>query len=306
MKRTLLLVVCGCLSIFPTFAANGFTETIYQSYNPADGLFDLTQSIGYVQPDPSKFGPGPYPVFIYVPGTYEGYEDPLAQLFVTSMVKRGFLSASVAYSNNSLAQSCPLYKPKAQGIFDSTRSTSATATVCSLSSADCSKGIVTSGISQGGFIAVMAKNYDPRVQAVYALSMSDYAQNAHEPFACVDKQNTSIPANRVTIVNGISDPAFTGQQPVQNVSGFTCPDGSYQCWSPDNSGAGWYVVQNWQVVSGKADHCYFMDGNKTSVGCVGIGDPNWLPPAAENWSFASNMAWLASMGTSRTWSQDGY
>ena len=81
------------------------------------------------------------------------------------------------------------------------------------------------------------------------------------------------------------------------------PAGSYQCWSPDNSGAGW---QDWQVVSGKADHCYFMDGNKASVGCVGIGDPNWLPPAAENWSFASNMAWLASMGTSRTCSQDGY
>jgi hypothetical protein len=151
---------------------------------------------------------------------------------------------------------------------------------------------VTSGISQGGFLAVMAKNYDPRVQAVYALSMSDYAQNAHEPFACVDKQNTSIPANRVTIVNGISDPAFTGQQPVQNVSGFTCPAGSYQCWSPDNSGAGWYIVQNWQVVSGKADHCYFMDGNNASVGCVGIGDPIGCRPRRR--TGLSHRTWLGS------------
>ena len=308
MKRALLLATCAGWSIVSAFGAknSNFTEVSYQSFNPNTGQFNLTQSIGYILPDPSRFGPGPYPVFIYVPGTYEQYEDLLAEGFVTSMLNNGFIAATVQYSNTNLTQACSIYKPRAQGIFDSTRSTSATNVLCSLPSANCSAGIATSGISMGGFLAVMAKNYDARVQAVYALSMSEYAENIGEPFPCVAKQNTAIPANRLMIVNGVSDPAFGDQQGLMSASGFSCPNGTYQCWSPDGSGAGWYLVQNWQVTSGVADHCYFIDGNKSKIGCVGMGDPNWLPPAAENWSFGPNMTWLSTMGTSRVWSQDGY
>jgi len=155
-------------------------------------------------------------------------------------------------------------------------------------------------------MAVLARNYAPNVKAVYALSVSDYAQNIGESFAaCIDKSVTAIPANRLMIVNGVSDTIFGGQQPMENVSGYTCPSGSVQCWSPDGNGAGWYNVQNSEVKDGLADHCYFMVAN-TQSDCAGVGDPGWLPPAANNWSLKTNLDWLATLGAKRVFSPTEY
>jgi dienelactone hydrolase len=308
MKKALWLIVS--LSVYPglqTARSKATTiTTTYQSYNPTTGNFDLTQSIAYQLPNSTKFGPGPYPVFIYAPGTYETYTDPLAMEFVASMAARGFLAATVQYNNNETVQTCSNYTPRAQGIYDVNRSTSAAGVLCSLSHANCSKGIVTSGISQGGFMVVLAANYNPNVKAVYALSMSDFAQNENLSYPCVDKQNTVIPANRLTIVNGAADPFFGGQQPLENVSGYTCANGSQQCWSPDGAGAGWYIVQNSQNKNGISGHCYFLDvsGNNPTA-CFGVGDPSWLPPAAYNWSLNPNLDWLATFGTHRNFSSNG-
>jgi hypothetical protein len=308
MKRALWLIVS--LSVYSGLQAAGnkatTITTTYQSYNPNTGNFDLTQSIAYQLPNSSRFGPGPYPVFIYAPGTYETYTDPLSMEFVAAMAARGFLAATVQYDNNEAVQLCSTYTPRAQGIYDANRATSATGVLCSLSHADCSKGIVTSGTSQGGFLAVLAANYNPNVKAVYALSMSDFAQNQDISYPCVDKPSTIIPANRLTIVNGAADPFFGGQQPVENVSGYTCTAGSTQCWSPDGSGAGWYLVQNSQNKNGIAGHCYFLDvSGRNQNSCFGIGDPSWLPPAAYNWSLDTNLNWLATFGTHRNFSANG-
>jgi hypothetical protein len=85
MKPTLSLLA---LTVAPLFAQTTIT---YQSYNPADGQFDLTQNIDYYLPDPIQFGRGPYPVFVYVPGTFETYNDSLALLFVNGC-RRGAIS----------------------------------------------------------------------------------------------------------------------------------------------------------------------------------------------------------------------
>jgi dienelactone hydrolase len=308
MKSALCLIVS--LSIYaPLQAAANRTTTLtttYQSYNPNTSNFDLTQAIAYQLPNASRFGSGPYPVYIYAPGTFEQYNDPLAMDFVAQMAARGFLAATVQYNDSEAVQVCSTYTPRAQGIYDVNRSTSAARVLCSLSQANCSKGIVTSGVSQGGFMAVLAANYNPNVKAVYALSMSDFAQNQNLSFPCVDKANTVIPANRLTIVNGAADPFFGGQQPVENVSGYTCPAGSTQCWSPDGNGAGWYLVQNSQNKNGIAGHCYFLDViGRSQMSCFGIGDPSWLPPAAYNWSQGTNLDWLATFGTHRNFSPSG-
>jgi hypothetical protein len=268
--------------------------------------FDLTKPIQYQLPDSGVFGPGPYPVFMWTPGTFEPYNDSLSNLFVSQMASRGFLAATVSYDYNTDSggvRDCVDYTERAQGVFDASRSTSAASVLCALSNADCAKGIVTSGVSQGGFLTVLARNYAPNVKATYALSMSDYNQNSGVNSAsCVDKQYTAIPANRLMIVNGASDIFFAGQQPIQNVSGFTCPNGASQCWSPDNSGAGWYAVQDSQVNDGVADHCYFLMN-----GCLGLeqGDPGWMPPASFNWSLGTNLDWLATFGTKRVFSPTG-
>jgi hypothetical protein len=295
-----ITVICG--------AAKQITEsTTYQAFNPATMAFDLTKPIQYQLPDPAKFGPGPYPVFIWTPGTFEPYNDPLSILFISQMASRGFLAATVSYDysadSNGGVRDCGTYAERAQGIFDASRSTSAAAVLCGLSNADCGKGIVTSGVSQGGFLTVLARNYEPNVRATYALSMSDYNKEKGVSLAsCVDKQYTAIPANRLTIVNGASDTSFVGQQPIENVSGYTCPNGATQCWSPDNSGAGWYIVQDSQVRDGLADHCYFLMN-----GCLRFeqGDPGWMPPSSFNWSLGTNLDWLATFGTQRVFSPTG-
>ena len=294
-----MTVICGA-------AKQSNQSTTYQAFNPATMAFDLTKPIQYQLPDPDKFGSGPYPVFIWTPGTLELYNDALSNLFISQMASRGFLAATVSYdygTDSSGVKDCRDYTERAQGVFDVSRSTSAAAVLCALSNADCGKGIVTSGVSQGGFLSVLARNYAPNVKATYALSMSDYNKNTGvSSSSCVDKQYTAIPANRLTIVNGASDPLFAGPQSLENVSGYTCPDGATQCWSPDNSGAGWYIVQDSQVKSALAGHCYFL---MNGCGVIEQGDPDWMPPSSFNWSLATNLNWLATFGTQRVFSPTG-
>jgi hypothetical protein len=305
MKGLNLLFVSLGACLAATAQSGTQYTTTYQSYNPTDRQFDLTQNILYELPDPTEFGPGPYPVFIWVPGTYEPYNDPISYEFIRQMTLRGFLSASVQYSNTESTQNCYTYQPRAQGIFDGTSSTSAVGVLCNLSDVDCSIGIVVSGISQGAELAVLSANYSSQVQAVYALSGGDQFENFKIPLPCMDKANTMIPGNRLTIIDGQSDPYFGGQSNVQNVSGFVCPDGSFQCWSPDGSGAGWYIVQNWQNTTGTAGHCYFVDTASVDV-CAGIEDVNWRPTASYDWSLNTNLDWLATFGTYRNFSPTGY
>ncbi len=289
-----------CCLALPLFAAErtGTLKTTYLGYDASDGLNDKTYPIAYVLPDPRVFGPGPYPVFMWTSGTFEPHVDPQALLFMNQMASRGFLAASVQYNNMEPVQACKQYTDRARSVFDSTTPTSAIGVLCALGSANCGKGVVTAGISQGGMLAVLARNYAPQVAATYAMSVSDYNLIGHLRLPCMDKANTLIPADRLTIVNGISDEFFAGQSPLQNVSGIACADGTLQCWSPNGSGGGWYIVQNSQLQDGLADHCYPMNG-----GCIAITqDPNWQPASSYNWSLTPNLDWLASFGTKRNFS----
>ncbi|PWU00862.1 MAG: hypothetical protein C5B51_24285 [Terriglobia bacterium] len=323
MKKVVTLFVCLCaLTAYAADVADvvgryaggrggGLTPiTItYQSYNPADGQNDLTQNIDYYLPNSSKFGNGPYPVFMYIPATYEPYNSPLSLIFINQMLARGFMSASVQYMNTESQQNCTEYTARAQGIFDATRATSAVGALCSISKANCSKGIVDTGISQGAELVILSANYAPQVKAVFALSGGDNFINVAPlpgTLPCEDKANTRIPSNRLTLIDGQSDPYFGGQSNVQGPTGLTCAPGTFQCWSPDGSGAGWYIVQNSQNLVNMAGHCYFFDGNPPSpYACTGTPDPSWFTPATNNWSLAPNMDWLASFGTHRNFSPNG-
>jgi hypothetical protein len=162
MKRLRLLFVSLSACLAATADSGTQYTTTYQSYNPADGQFDLTQNILYELPDLTQFGPGPYPLFIWVPGTGEPYDDQISKEFISQMTLRGFLSASVQYSNTESNQDCNTYQPRAQGIFDATSSTSAVGVLCNLSDVDCCIGIAVSGISQGAELAVLSATIPPR------------------------------------------------------------------------------------------------------------------------------------------------
>jgi hypothetical protein len=298
---TLLFLISLCIPATVLASNQPIQSTTYLGLNPKTGQNDLQQGIVYQFPDPAMFGYGPYPLFVWVPGTYEPYQDILSLTFVAEMANRGFVSASVQYPNSNPVQFCVVYTMRVKSIYDVTRSTSAVSVLCSISGVDCGNGIVNAGISQGAAISVLAKNFAPAVQATYAMSIGDFNSLSHFGLPCLDDENTAIPADRLTIVNGASDAFFPGQATITNVSGFACDVGTFQCWSPSGSGAGWVIIQDSQVMDLEADHCYAVNGGCTSPGTY---DWNWYLNSY-NWSLRPNLDWLASFGTSRVFSVSG-
>jgi len=279
-------------------------STSYTGYNPQTDQNDQMLDIIYQNPDPNRFGNGPFPLFVWTTGTYESYKDAMATTFITQMTARGFVAASVQYPNkNTMQQACPFYQKRAESVYDYTRSDSALGVLCSLQGVDCRKGIVLSGVSQGGALALLGNNYAPDVKAVYVMSIADYNSGAGLGISlpCLSDASTVLPANRLTIVNGESDDFFNAQANIEDTSGFSCPARSFQCWSPDGSGAGWYIVQDFQTSDGEADHCYMLKN-----GCrYSTPELNWAPPSSYNWSLKPNLDWLATFGTRRNFSTNG-
>lgn len=307
MKSIKIVAFILCVMLLPTVlsaAVQPYKNITYLGYNPDTKQNDLSFNITYQFPDSKKFGPGPYPLFMWTVATYEWNKDVLSMTFVNQMVNRGFVGASVQYHNLSMIQLCNDYTVRAQSIYESTRVTSAAGVMCSQTGVNCNKGIVTAGISQGAALSVLAANYNPNVKASFGMSISDTNQTGVgvDLSSCLDAQFTAIPSNRLTIVNGSHDMTFGGQAPLMRTTGITCADGAMQCWSPDGSGAGWYLIQDSQVKDGNADHCYEMNGDCS----LAIFDTNWYLPSSYNWSLKPNLDWLATLGTRRVFSPTGY
>jgi hypothetical protein len=298
--RMFLLCLCSFLLLSGMAMAAVNQTTTYLGYNRATGLNDKQYSILYQFPDPLTWGAGPYPLFMWTAGTFEPYTGNLALLTVNEMAARGFVAASIQYDNSNFALNCDELIKQASSIYDATRLTSAVGVMCAISGINCSAGIVTMGISQGGSMAVLAKNYAANVTATLALSVSDTRRLGESTVSfssCLGKPFTAIPANRLTIINGASDSIAGGKSPLMRVSGTLCGEGAFQCWNPSMSGAGWYIVKDSQVVDGNADHCYVLKG-----GCFGRSfDDNWLL-GTDDWEMKPNLDWLATFGTVRHFS----
>jgi len=116
-------------------------------------------------------------------------------------------------------------------------------------------------------VALLAKNYDSRVQAAYGMGVSN-VYSTYNLSSCVSNGNRTLQSDRLRAVDGEKD-VFAGgsqsavQSSLQNVTGDTCKSGSYSCLSGNNSG--WLIVKNSQVQDGSADHCYM----RASGGCLG-------------------------------------
>jgi hypothetical protein len=303
INKVALLLTIFLIPVASFGAPQPLMSASYWGYNPQSGQNDLAMNITYQFPDPKRFGPGPYPLFMWTVATYEWNRDTLSLNFVSQMAARGFVGASIQYHNFNTIQACGDYTVRAQSVYESTRISSAAGVLCSINGVNCNNGIVTAGISQGGALSVLARNYNPNVKASFAMSISDTNKTGigADLSSCLDDQFTAIPSNRLTIVNGANDTSFGGQDPVTQVSGVTCAAGAMQCWSPDGSGAGWYLVQNSQVLDGNADHCYEMNGDCSLT----VFDTNWYLPSTYNWSLKPNLDWLASFGTRRVFSPTG-
>ncbi len=234
---------------------------------------------------------GKNPVFIYTVGTTESYDNAQAMAAVAEMSAKGFVAAAVQY-DSGLFGTCSQILSKARYIYNSGSSSSAVSKLCARATADCSKGIVVAGFSQGSVIAINAKNYDTRVRAAYGMGAhtlyTTYVMNS-----CMTPGGYKISKDNVRIANGQSD-AFPGgtatavRSSSESGAGRSCGSTAYECLA--TNGAGWIMIRDSAVGDLSADHCYQRSGG----GCLAsenLLDTNWRNGSA-NWGLKANLTWL--------------
>ncbi|MCY1014391.1 alpha/beta hydrolase family protein [Pyxidicoccus sp. MSG2] len=235
---------------------------------------------------------GKYPVFIYTVGTTEQYDHSSALAAVSEMAARGYVAATVEYDNATFG-SCSTIDSRAKCTYDASRSTSAVGRLCARAKADCSKGIVVAGFSQGSVMAVLAKNHDARVRAAYGLGCG-VQYSIYNLSSCVADGNRALPSDRLRIINGEQD-VFVGPTEsavrAQNTqtTGLSCPLAT-SCFR--SNGSGWYIIKDSQVADLQADHCYMRTGS-----CVGLTLDNTWRSGTAPWSLSTNLNWLTQFTT---------
>ena len=233
---------------------------------------------------------GKSPVFIYTVGTTETYDNAQAMGAVAEMAAKGYVAAAVQY-DSSLFGTCSQILSKAKYIYNSGSTTSAVAKLCARTTADCSKGIVAAGFSQGSVIAVNAKNYDSRVRAAYGMG-SHTSYTTYLMSSCMTPGNYTISKDNVRIVNGQSDifPGGTAtalRSSSEKVAGRSCGTFAYECLAAN--GAGWIMIRDSAVGDLSADHCYQRVGGCT--GLQSVTDSTWRN-GSTNWGLKANLTWL--------------
>ncbi len=272
------------------YAVDGPLSGSYSGWNRRTNQCDVSTSMNVYLPQAS----GSFPVFLYTVGTGALVSSAEGELAAREMAKRGFVAAVLQYDSGA-GFSCLSMQRKAECTYSQNASASAPALLCGLAQADCSKGIVVGGLSQGANMAILAANYDSRVRAAWLMGFGGGA-SGNSYTECFIDSKTALPSDRLRVVNGRE-----GQgQPIANLNNST---GTF-CWPSRQScfranGSGWYLVDNGQVEDGHADHCYFAgpasDGSE--IGCsrnVVRGDVGWVPPATAPWSLNAGLNWLAS------------
>ncbi|MDR3483255.1 MAG: hypothetical protein P4L91_21370 [Burkholderiaceae bacterium] len=240
---------------------------------------------------------GAYPVFVYMVGTVESFDNAAALAAVNRMAAKGYVSATVEYASATFG-SCPVIESKTNCIYNSS-DTSAISQLCARDKADCSKGIVVGGFSQGAIIAILAKNYNPNVLAAYGMGVSNRYSN-FDLSKCVSDGKRDLASSNLRAVDG-EDDQFAGsasgwgkakhamvQASLTNVLAVKCAADAYDCLT--DNGSGWLIVQTSQKEQGSADHCYTrLRGCASNQRTV---DAAWSSGDA-SWQLNANLEWLA-------------
>lgn len=290
--KSVLTAVAMFFSVLSSTSALSQTASFAASYNGAStlgGSCGSTYNISGVEPSAT----GTYPVFIYMVGTNETYNNAAAMAAVNDMANKGYVAATVDYAASAFG-SCSVLSAKSSCAFNPNSTSSAVTALCSRAKADCSKGIVVSGFSQGSILTLLAKNYDSRVQAAYGMGMSN-VYSTYDLSACVSNGNRTLHSDRLRAVDGEKDNFAGGtqsavQSSLQNVTGLKCKAGSYECLS--SNGSGWVIVKNSQVQDGSADHCY-MRASGDCLGSQNSLDSGWKSGTA-SWAADPNLSWLTN------------
>jgi hypothetical protein len=309
------LVLLSALSLATACSGAGDENLVtsqiqYLRNAPNQTACEVTGDILVVEPD----GAGPFPVFIYTGGTIEVGPDGTdfavdTIAIVTEAARQGFVAAAVEYEDTTLPGFC-----NQQPGFFKTRCTystssnpqSAVSAVCARPKAGCAThGIVTSGFSQGGALAALARNFDTRVRGTWAMGFADVDfLGFHQP--CFDQGTGPLGTHlvrllsnsRLRLTNGINQ--GTAILAYNRTTGRNCSNSTTICLNGPNA-SGWKLALTSELNPGNpARHCFmqnFPGQIFNPLGCADVHttDPVFarIPPAT---TFASglfqNVSWL--------------
>lgn len=227
------------------------------------------------------------------------------------MATLGFVAASPDYQSNvelypgAYGLTCEGFREKSRCMFApaAAHPESLVAILERDTLADSTRGIAISGISQGGFVALLAGDHNEHVRAANPISIGTFCGYELDLRSCTLPGAYALASEGVRIVNGesdalfggISDPVCDGVQPIDPtwyreqlnaMTAMTCDTATttYECLRPD--GSGWILARDEQVASGPAHHAFpYADYPSTA-------DPNWAA-TAEPWGRQANQAWMA-------------
>lgn len=278
----LLAAAAASLSSIP---AQAQTQTFSSSYTTSGRSY----SISGREPTAS----GKYPVYVHIGGTGESYTSAWSGAAVDAAAAKGFVAASVQYDNATFG-SCSIIGGRAKGIFDATSVNSAIAKLCARGKADCSKGVVTGGLSQGSIISVLAKNYDTRVRASMGQGTGSTYTAAYNLSSCIANGNHAQPGDRLRIINGERDMFVGGTESIARsqaelVTGLSCP-GRQSCFR--TNGSGWYIVKDYEVLDLYADHCFMGYGGLYGSQCTGLLVDSRYQYGSDAWQLNATLNWL--------------
>ena len=242
---------------------------------------------------------GKYPVYVHIGGTGESYTSNWAMAAVNAAAAKGFVAATIEYDNGSFG-TCSTIGTRAKCIFNPSNSNSAIAKLCARAKADCSKGIVTGGLSQGSIISVLSRNYDSRIRASMGQGTGT-KYSIYDLSSCMASGRHTQPGNRLRIINGQQD-MFVGGTVTsagnsgKAVTGISCTSGTQNCLQAN--GSGWYVVRDSQVRDGFADHCFMgYGGNDAVAQCSGSQVDSNYQYGSEPWALGPTIDWLKTFVT---------
>lgn len=272
-------------------AQTSFTATYKGGSTSACGT-----SYSIVGAEPSAAGK--YPVYIHVGGTGENYNSNWAMAAVNAAAAKGFVAATIQYDNGSFG-TCTTISQRAKCIFDGTNVNSAIAKLCSRAKADCSKGVVTGGLSQGSIISVLSRNFDARIQASMGQGTGSTYTAAYNLESCMANGKHTQPGSRLRIINGERDMFVGGTEAIARsqavlVTGISCSGSPTSCFQ--SNGSGWAIVKDTQVLDFYADHC-FMGLGTYGAQCTGLPVDSNYQYGSGVWALPATMTWLKSFVT---------
>jgi hypothetical protein len=210
---------------------------------------------------------GPYPVFVFVTGSWASYQSAHVQAILEGAARQGFVAASVEYHTGLLPPLCGHGWHKTRCMFSTSfNPQSALAAICKRPGADCDgHGVVVAGHSQGGAHAAFARNFDLRVRGAWTMGfdagpLAPCAVEGETAFGSADKR--LLRNDRLRVFRG-------GHEGVPAVlsnltTGLACLPGTTSCLVGANQ-SGWEYPGDDELTAAlnPNGHC-FMEANPLS------------------------------------------